>query len=54
MAVVEAGVTELKTSFPADQYSGILVAYMRGLKIVFGIGIGSCGMAFIIIVLLQR
>ena len=52
--VVFTGATELRKVFSADQVPGILVAYMRGLKISFAIGLASTGVAFIIITLFQR
>ncbi|PNP51909.1 hypothetical protein THARTR1_07500 [Trichoderma harzianum] len=51
--VVGTGATDLRKVFSEDQIPGILVAYMRGLKTSFGIGIASSGIAFIIIVLFQ-
>ena len=51
MLLVNTGATDLHKAFPADQVHGILVAYMRGLKIAFAIGLGSTCVAFIIIVL---
>ena len=53
-AVVFTGATELRKVFSAEQVPGILVAYMRGLKISFAIGLASTGVAFIIITLFQR
>ncbi len=46
--------TDLRRVFSADQVPGILVAYMRGLKMAFAIGFASTGVAFIIITLFQR
>lgn len=54
LAVVSTGATELRRVFPADQVPGILVAYMRGLKISFAISLASTGVAFIIITVFQR
>ncbi|KAL8856751.1 MAG: hypothetical protein Q9178_006709 [Gyalolechia marmorata] len=54
LAVVSTGATELRKVFPADQIPGILVAYMRGLKISFAISLASTGVAFIIITVFQR
>jgi MFS transporter, DHA2 family, glioxin efflux transporter len=54
LTVVKTGVTDLRTAFSADQVPGILVAYMRGLKISFAIGLASSGVAFIVITLFQR
>lgn len=53
-AVVATGATDLRKAFPAEVVPSILVAYMRGLKIAFAIGIASTGMAFVIITLFQR
>ena len=54
LAVVSTGATQLRRVFPADQVPGILVAYMRGLKISFAISLASTGVAFIIITVFQR
>ena len=54
VTVVNTGATDLRRFFSADQVPGILVAYMRGLKISFAIGLASSGMAFIIITLFQK
>ncbi|KAL8929200.1 MAG: hypothetical protein Q9208_001283 [Pyrenodesmia sp. 3 TL-2023] len=54
LAVVGTGATELRNVFPADQIPGILVAYMRGLKISFAISLASTGAAFIIVTAFQR
>lgn len=52
--VLGTGATDLRKVFSEDQIPGILVAYMKGLKTSFAIGIASSGIAFIIIVLFQR
>ena len=52
--VVNTGATDLRNVFSAEQVPGILVAYMRGLKMAFAIGLASAGVAFVIIVLFQR
>lgn len=54
LIVVSTGATELRKVFLVDQIPGILVAYMRGLKISFAIGLGSTGVAFVIITVFQR
>lgn len=54
LAVVSTGATDLRRVFPADQIPGILVAYMRGLKISFAISLASTGAALIIITAFQR
>lgn len=54
MTVVFTGATDLRKVFSADQVSGILVAYMRGLQIAFAIGLASTGVAFIIITSFQK
>lgn len=53
-AVVGTGAMDLRKFFSPDQVPGILVAYMRGLKIAFAIGLASTGLAFVIITLFQR
>ena len=52
--VVKTGATDLRKVFSVDQVAGILVAYMRGLKMAFAVGLASTGVAFIIITLFQR
>ncbi|KAI4279705.1 MAG: hypothetical protein L6R35_006038 [Caloplaca aegaea] len=54
LIVVSTGATELRKVFLVDHIPGILVAYMRGLKISFAIGLGSTGVAFVIITVFQR
>ena len=54
VTVVSTGATDLRRVFSVDQVPGILVAYMRGLKISFAIGLASSGVALIIITLFQR
>ncbi|KAL8650558.1 MAG: hypothetical protein Q9210_003750 [Variospora velana] len=54
LIVVSTGATELRKVFLVDQIPGILVAYMRGLKISFAIGLASTGVAFVIITVFQR
>ncbi|KAI9747821.1 MAG: hypothetical protein M1815_003848 [Lichina confinis] len=51
--VLYTGATDLRSVFGPDQVPGILVAYMRGLKAAFAIGVASTGLAFLII-LFQR
>lgn len=48
MTVVATGATELRSVFSADQVPGILLAYMRGLKITFAISLGATGLSLII------
>ncbi|KAF9890757.1 hypothetical protein FE257_005626 [Aspergillus nanangensis] len=52
--VVGTGATDLRKVFPPEQLPGILVAYMRGVKITFAIGLASTGVSFIVITLFQR
>jgi len=52
--VVRTGATDLRMVFSADQASGILVAYMHGLKMAFAIGLASTAVALVIITLFQR
>ncbi|KAF3771094.1 MFS general substrate transporter [Cryphonectria parasitica EP155] len=46
--VIATGATELRNVFPAEQVSGILVAYMKGLKISFAIALGATALALLI------
>ena len=54
VTVVLTGATDLRKAFTPDQVAGILIAYMRGLKISFAIGIASTGMALVIITVFQK
>ena len=49
LTVVATGATDLRKVFPPEVLQGILVAYMRGLKISFAIGLASTGIALVII-----
>ncbi|CAD6585426.1 MAG: hypothetical protein ASARMPREDX12_001997 [Alectoria sarmentosa] len=46
-AVLAAGATRLRTSFPPEQIQGILEAYMSGIKVVFALSTGFVGMSFL-------
>lgn len=46
--VVATGATELRTVFSAEQVPGVLVAYMKGLKITFAISLASTGLTLVI------
>lgn len=46
--VIGTGATELRNVFSADEVSGILVAYMRGLKISFAIALAATGLSLVI------
>jgi hypothetical protein len=46
--VVATGVTELRSVFPGNEITGILLAYMEGLRAAFAVGIAMAGMAFLI------
>lgn len=52
LAVIGTGATDLRRAFPAEIH-GILVAYMRGLKISFAISLASTGVAFVVITVFQ-
>lgn len=52
LAVIGTGATDLRRAFPAEIH-GILVAYMRGLKISFAISLASTGVALVIITVFQ-
>ena len=54
VAVVNTGATDLRKFFSPDQVPGILVAYMRGIKISFAIGLASSGVALVIITSFQK
>ena len=46
--VVATGVTELRSTFPADTIPGIIAAFMDGLKVAYAIAIASAGIALFI------
>ena len=48
MQVVLTGATELRDVFTPEEIPGILVAYMRGLKISFALSLAATGLAFVI------
>lgn len=54
VTVVNTVATDLRRVFSADQVPGIFVAYMRGLKISFAIGLALSAVASIIITLFQK
>lgn len=43
--LIATGATQLRTTFTPDQVSGILLAYMAGLKIVFALALAATGIA---------
>ncbi|KAI1372719.1 MFS general substrate transporter [Hypoxylon crocopeplum] len=47
LLVVASGATELRDNFPSDQISGIILAYMDGIKASFAVAVGMAGMAFL-------
>ncbi|KAF2716480.1 MFS general substrate transporter [Polychaeton citri CBS 116435] len=42
-SVIEAGVAELRTVFPASELSSVTFAYTEGLKVAFAVSIGMAG-----------
>ncbi|CAK7224358.1 hypothetical protein SEUCBS140593_005547 [Sporothrix eucalyptigena] len=46
--VIATGASDLHTVFDAATLPGVLQAYMAALKAAFAVGIGFCGMAFLI------
>ena len=46
--VVATGATELNNTFSAEQLSGILLAYMKGIKLTFAITVAALGISFLI------
>jgi hypothetical protein len=42
---VATGATDLHKTFSGDELSGILVAYMAGIKVAFAITIGAVGIS---------
>lgn len=45
--ILTTGASELRTVFP-DELQGILVAYMRGIKIAFALAIAGAGVSFLL------
>ena len=48
MAVIATGATQIRTMFPADSVTGILMSYMAGIKVAFAIGTASVGFSFVL------
>ncbi|KDN71340.1 putative major facilitator superfamily transporter [Colletotrichum sublineola] len=48
ITVIDTGATQIRTMFAADQVSGIVLAYMSGIKVAFAISIGATGLACVI------
>lgn len=48
LMVVASGATELRKLFTPEELPGILVAYMKGLKISFAVAVAATGLAFVI------
>ncbi|KAH8900467.1 efflux pump antibiotic resistance protein [Thozetella sp. PMI_491] len=46
--VIATGASQIRAVFPPDQVTGIVLAYMGGLKVVFAFSIALTGMAFAI------
>ena len=44
-AVIEAGATEIRSTFPADTVPGIVEAYLKGLRAVYVMVIAFTGAA---------
>lgn len=45
--VVSTGATLIRTVFPAEQVSGIVSAYMAGIKVALGISMGGAGLGLV-------
>ncbi|EAS35631.3 MFS gliotoxin efflux transporter GliA [Coccidioides immitis RS] len=45
--VVATGATQIRTTFPANNVPGIVLAYMAGIKVALAMSIGGAGAAFI-------
>ncbi|KAI1262591.1 MFS general substrate transporter [Xylariaceae sp. FL1019] len=45
--VVSVGATQLRSTFPADQVPGVILAYSLGIKAAFAVGVGMAGAAFL-------
>lgn len=48
MLVIGTGATQIRERFTSEQLPFILVAYMKGIKGAFAIGIGMVGGAFLV------
>ncbi|KAH8896158.1 MFS general substrate transporter [Thozetella sp. PMI_491] len=46
--VLRTGATEIRSVFPPEQVSGILLAYLAGLKVVWAIAIACSGCGFVV------
>lgn len=49
LRLIATGATELRNVFTPEELPGILVAYMRGLKISFAVALGSTAMALVVV-----
>lgn len=47
--VLATGATQIRTAFPAEQVSGILVAYMAGIKVSLAIAVAFVGMSAVVV-----
>lgn len=47
LAVGAVGVTWLRSAFPTDEVSGIVVAYMAGIRGTFSIVVAGAGFFFV-------
>lgn len=50
VAVITAGATGLRDAFPLNEIPNILVSYMTALRVAYGIGIASAGLATLVAV----
>lgn len=46
--VLSTGATEIRTTFNADQVSGVINAYIVGLRVVWALMVGFTGSAFVV------
>ncbi|KAI1394199.1 MFS gliotoxin efflux transporter glia [Hypoxylon trugodes] len=52
LLVIATGATKLREVFPPEELSGILLAYMHGIKAVFAVSIAMSGVAFLVTALI--
>ncbi|KAJ8132912.1 hypothetical protein O1611_g722 [Lasiodiplodia mahajangana] len=46
--VIAVGATQIRSAFAPDQVSGVVLAYLAGVKSAFAVGIGLAGTAFVL------
>jgi hypothetical protein len=48
LMVIGTGATQIRHVFPADQVTGIVLAYMAGLKVAFALALALAGVSVVV------